>query len=348
MHLAARRSNRYVVLVLLAIAACTGSSAAASRGSSANSPARLLVKFRAGTSSAATARLLSNVGASDLRLLPTLDTRVVRVSSSRAQTTLATLERSRGVEYAERDAILEPQELLPSDPSFPQNSFAVPGGAWGWFKTRTTQAWDVTQGDPSVSVAVIDTGGLKTSGLSDWASQTVTGWNVLKNSTDTSGSGSSSNHQTYVAGVIGLAGNNGTGNAGFCPGCKIMPVQIGDGSTAYVSDVATGIIWAADHGARVENLSIATSSSSSTLTNAVSYARSKGVVLIAAAGNGNCDCPTYPAATPGVIGVGGTTTSDTKQGDSNYGQWVTLAAPEGNITGWSSLNGAPGLAPKQK
>jgi hypothetical protein len=124
-----------------------------------------------------------------------------------------------------------------------------------------------------------------------------------------------------------------------------MPVQVGTDNGAYLSDLATGLTWAADHGARVANMSWAGTSSSSTLTNAVSYARSKGMVVTAAAGNSNCDCPTYPAATPGVIGVAGTSNTDTKQGDSNYGNWVKVAAPEANMTGWPSLNGAPGYAP---
>jgi hypothetical protein len=72
------------------------------------------------------------------------------------------------------------------------------------------------------------------------------------------------------------------------------------------------------------------------------------VVVVAAAGNSNCDCPTYPAATPGVIGVAGTARTDAKQGDSNYGDWVPLAAPEGNMTAWPAINvtsGPPGYAP---
>jgi hypothetical protein len=81
------------------------------------------------------------------------------------------------------------------------------------------------------------------------------------------------------------------------------------------------------------------------LTSAVAYARSKGVVVVAASGNSNCNCPTYPASTPGVLGVAGTDQSDNKQGDSNFGSWVAVAAPESNMTAWPSLNGAPGYAP---
>jgi subtilisin family serine protease len=229
-------------------------------------------------------------------------------------------------------------------PTIPRSlkQFAVAGGAWGWYTTHTTQAWDVTRGDPSVIVAILDTG-LKTQGLSHYDGQVTGGWNVVRNSADTSTS--AGNHGTYVAGVVGLALGNGIGNAGYCPGCKVMPVQVGTDSGAYLSDLASGITWAADHGARVENMSWAGSSSSSTVANAVSYARAKGVVLTAAAGNSNCDCPTYPSATPGVIAVAGTTSSDAKQSDSNYGAWVKVAAPEGNMTSWPTLNGAPGYAP---
>jgi hypothetical protein len=218
-------------------------------------------------------------------------------------------------------------------PTIPRSlkQFAVAGGAWGWYTTHTTQGWDVTPGDPSVIVAILDTG-LKTQGR-----------DVVRSSTDTSSY--AGNHGTYVAGVVGLALNNGLGNAGYCPGCKVMPVQVGADSGAYLSDIATGLTWAVDHGARVANMSWAGTSSSSTLTNAVSYARSKGTVVTAAAGNSGCNCPTYPAATPGVIGVAGTTNSDTKQGDSNYGDCVKVAAPEGNMTAWPSFNGMPGYAP---
>jgi subtilisin family serine protease len=126
-------------------------------------------------------------------------------------------------------------------------------------------------------------------------------------------SSSPGTHGTYLAGVIGPAANNGIGNVGDCPGCRVMPVQIGTDSGAYLSDMASGIIWATDHGARVENLSWEGSSTSSALTAAVAYARSKGVVVVAAAGNSNCNCVTYPASTPGVLGVAAPTSPTTSR-----------------------------------
>jgi subtilisin family serine protease len=337
-----RPSSRTVrtCLVVLA-AAAVGTFLAAGIGAADGSQARLLVKFAPGASTQARATALGNVDASELRAIPDIGVQVVAVPSTTAADSLAGLKKSPGVEFAEPDAVLQPQDQLPSDPAFPQ-SFAVGGGAWGWYKTHTTQAWDITKGDPSVIVAILDTG-LKTQGLDDYNGQVVTGWNVLNNSTDTSSM--AGNHGTYVAGVVGLAGNNGIGNDGFCPGCKVMPVQVGTDSGASDSAIATGITWAADHGARVENLSWAGTGDSQTLQNAINYAHSKGLVITAAAGNTNCDCKNYPAADQNVLGVAGTNTTDNKQGDSNYGSWVAIAAPEGNMTSWPSISGAPGYSP---
>ena len=92
-------------------------------------------------------------------------------------------------------------------------------------------------------------------------------------------------------------------------------------------------------------MSWASTVDSATMQSATSYAHSKGVVMTAAAGNSNCDCPTYPAADPYVFGVAGVDNSGNKAGDSNYGSWVAIAAPEGNMTSWPLINGAPGYAP---
>jgi thermitase len=324
--------------VLLGLTATPPTSARSHADRAAQPADRVLVKFRPGVAAATAAGVIHDAGAAQRSVIGRLGVHVLVASNGRAGA-LRALRASPAVEYAEPDVLAKPMESLPSDPYFPQQ--LSPGsGAWGWFKTRTTQAWDITQGDPGVVVAVIDTG---LHNLPDFAGQTVAGWDVVRGSSDTSST--AGNHGTYVAGVAGLSRDNGMGNAGYCPGCRIMPVQVGSDSGAYTSDIAAGVTWAADHGARVENLSWAATSSSSTLASAVSYAQSRNVVVVAAAGNGNCDCPTYPAAIPGVIAVAGTTSTDAKQGDSNFGSWVTLAAPESNMTAWPVVNGAPGFAP---
>ena len=328
-------SPKRFAIALAAVALILPATAAAGHRSNAST---LLVAFKPGASSSAAGHALAAAGASRVGSVRGLGVAIVQASAPAAA--LTALKRNPNVAYAEANSVLQPQDVLPGDPSFPQQ-YAIAGGAWGWTKTHTTQAWDVTQGSPSVVVAVLDTG-LKTQGLSDFGGQTVSGWNVLTGTTDTSTNAGV--HGTYVAGVVGLALGNEAGNVGYCPGCRIMPVQVGTDSGAYVSDMASGITWAADHGARVINLSWAGATPSTTLDDAVAYARGKGVVVVAAAGNSNCDCTNYPAASPGVLGVAGTDSADNKASDSNYGTWVALAAPESNITAWPTLNGAPGYA----
>jgi thermitase len=347
---AAARLPRFVLFLLVALTIAATASSAGAAGASplahASPPGQvghLLVRFRPTASSQTQAAALGAVGAKRVGVVNDLGVDVVSVPSAHASAALTALRGNSQVAFAERDAILEPQEQLPNDPYFLNSgAWNLGGGAWGWYVTHTTQAWDVTEGDPSVVVAILDTG-LKTAGLADFGGQVASTWNVLNNTTDvTTNAG---NHGTYVAGVAALALGNGVGNAGYCPGCRLMVVQVGTDSGASVSDIANGLTYAADHGARVANMSWAGTSDSTTLRSATTYAHDHGVVLTAAAGNSNCNCMTYPAADPYVLGVGGVSdAAGDKQGDSNYGSWVALAAPEGDLTAWPSINGAPGYA----
>ena len=154
------------------------------------------------------------------------------------------------------------------------------------------------------------------------------------------------NHGTYVAGVAGLASNNGAGNAGYCPVCKIMPVQVGTDSGASDSNIASGITWAANHGARVDQPQLG---GPGQLPDDPERDRLRPFERPRDRGRGRqleLRLQAVPRRqTTYVLGVAGTTSSDAKQGDSNYGSWVKIAAPEGNMTSWPSINGAPGYAP---
>ncbi len=301
----------------------------------------LLVKFQPRVDHTHVWHTLTALGAHQVKAIPDIGVRVVSVPAGGARRALVALKGSRSVAFAEADAVAKPQESVPNNPYFPEGNYALSGGAWGWWQTHTTQAWDITQGSPAVVIAILDTG-LKPQGL-NFGTQIVQGYDILNGTTDTTTY--AGNHGTYVAGAAVQAFNDAAGNAGYCASCDVMPVQVGTDSGASYSDMATGITWAADHGAKIENLSWAGTSSSSTLASAVSYASSKGVIVFAAAGNSNCNCATYPAATPGVLGVAGVDNTGNKAGDSNYGSWVAVAAPEGNMTSWPSLNGGPGFGP---
>jgi thermitase len=141
-------------------------------------------------------------------------------------------------------------------------------------------------------------------------------------------------HGTFIAGIIAAANNSDA--AGLAYNCSLMDVQVADAEgISDAGKVARGIIWAADHGAQVINVSIVISKPYSPLKDAVDYAWEKGCVIVAAAGNNNSTDPVYPAAYPNVIAVAATDKSDQLAGWSNRGDWVDVAAPGVEI--YSSL-----------
>jgi subtilisin family serine protease len=141
-------------------------------------------------------------------------------------------------------------------------------------------------------------------------------------------------HGTAVANVAAAAGNDEIGMSGLCWRCKVMPVKVlnANGSGTH-SNIAAGIIWAVNHGADVINMSIAGSRPTTVMAEAVAYARRKGVIVIAAAGNEGSRRLYYPAAYPGVISVAASNGADVLYSWSNRGSWVKIAAPGCAFTG---------------
>jgi subtilisin family serine protease len=141
-------------------------------------------------------------------------------------------------------------------------------------------------------------------------------------------------HGTHVAGVVGAVSGNGRGIAGVAPGTAILPVRVLDRSGSGGSlTVARGIVFAADRGAQVINLSLGGPAPSSALNSAISYARSKGAVVVVAAGNnrGTGNEVTYPAASPGALSVASLERTGLSSSFSYSGPSVDLAAPGGSI-----------------
>jgi type VII secretion-associated serine protease mycosin len=178
-----------------------------------------------------------------------------------------------------------------------------------------------------VTVAVVDTGVM--------SSHPDLSGNILSG-TDYVAPGTSANdengHGTHVAGIIAALYNNSRGIAGMAPRAKVLPVRVLDRNGSGTSaNVAKGIIYAADRGAKVINLSLGSGQSSSAMQSAVAYAISKNVLVVAAAGNRGCGllgAPTeYPAAYPGVVGVAAVTQSLKRASFSSCGSWVDVAAP---------------------
>jgi type VII secretion-associated serine protease mycosin len=150
-------------------------------------------------------------------------------------------------------------------------------------------------------------------------------------------------HGTHVSGTIAAA-LNGIGIVGVAPSVKILPVRVLDGrGNGSMYDVAQGIIWAADAGAKVINLSLGGAVDDPNVHEAVDYAIQKGAVVVAASGNhdnpdGSDNVKMYPAAYPGVLAVAAVDSDQTHAWFSNYGSYVGVSAPGVHILS-AYLNG---------
>jgi subtilisin family serine protease len=183
---------------------------------------------------------------------------------------------------------------------------------WDLDRLRTDEAWRRSTG-AGITVAVVDSG--VDAAHPDLAGQILPGADFITGqegvAIDPHG------HGTHVAGTIAALAGNGAGIAGLAPNARILPVRVlGDNGSGYMSDVADGIVYAADRGAHVINLSISSTVQVSAVSNAVAYARGKGVVVVAAAGNArrSGNPASYPAADEGVIAVAATDSADTVAG----------------------------------
>lgn len=190
-------------------------------------------------------------------------------------------------------------------------------------------AQDQSRGD-GVIVAVIDSG--VDAKHPDLAGRVLPGTG-FGGSKGTDGTTDTDGHGTGMAGIIAANGTNG-GALGIAPGAKILPIASADEKEQFGLDVvAESIRWAADHGARIINMSLGFSSTMTpSLVKAVNYAIEKDVVLVAATGNDGKEV-SAPANIGGVIAVAGTNREGKPWKSSNVGADTVLAAPaEGIVT----------------
>jgi thermitase len=207
------------------------------------------------------------------------------------------------------------------------------GRQWAIPKTMVPQAWEVTSGETSVVIAVLDTGIDK--GHEDLAGKVI----AEVNFTDSPTTDDIYGHGTHVAGIIAAAANNGVGIAGMAYDCRLLNVKVADDYGIFHSSVAAkGIRWAVEHGAKVINMSLVSTEPSRDLEEAINYAWSKGVVVVAAAGNCIGAKVTYPAYYSNCIAVAATDSNDCVASWSSQGDWVDVAAPGVDI--YSTLPGS--------
>ena len=289
-------------------------------------PGEYVVDFEDDTSASEIKSALSKLGLSyrDTELAD--DTRIEIVSiPSGVAGALAKLRATGDVEAIEPHAKVRVM-FTPNDPLYEKQ--------WHMPRVGADSVWQTSVGR-GVTVAVIDTGiacenfkeFTKASDLHQ--TRCVDGYNFVKkgkHANDDHG------HGTHVAGTIAQSTNNGVGTAGLAFGARLMPIKVlsasGWGSTTGVAD---GIRWAADHGAQVLNLSLGSPRNSKVLQAAIDYARSKGCIIVAAAGNSGGSVG-YPGASEGVIGVSATDADNALAWFSSRGKGVDIAAPGVNIT----------------
>jgi len=275
---------------------------------------RLLVKFEPGMSGNDKAQVHSQVGGKVESVIPGIGIHVVTVPRGQGATKSAAYRLNKGVRHVEIDTIVQVLDI-PNDQYFTEQ--------WGMTKVQAPQAWDITEGSPGISIAILDTG--IDMDHPDLADKIVSDVNFTDSPTsDYNGH----KHGTHVAGIAAAIGGNGIGVAGLGYDCSLMNVKVlGDDGFGYASWVAQGIIWAADNGADVINLSLGDTSPSVAMEDAVDYAWTKGVVVVAGAGNSGGTAPFYPAYYENCIAVGATDANDQLAYFSNHGTWVDVAAP---------------------
>lgn len=307
--------------------------------------------------------LATRLNAQVVRRVAPIGLGVLQLSEGQsAATAIRKIKSAPGVRFAEADALTRPAPDRTDDPSSNRLRSPLPfndpllAQQYGLTRINAGDAWVNTLGQNDVVVAVVDSG--VHSSHEDLRDRLVTGYDAFHSrkglrysdpsrlSYIPSEKFSSFGHGTHCAGIIAASGNNGRGVAGVAPNVKIMPVKVFpsilksitspeerqrmQNPETMTSVVAEGIVWAAEHGADVINLSLGFNDGpSKSLELAVNYALQKNVTVVVASGNerhqGN---PTnYLSAIPGAIAVGATDKDDKITFFSNAGQHVSVSAP---------------------
>jgi subtilisin family serine protease len=262
------------------------------------------------------------------------------------------LESDPNVEYAE-PVYVRHLMAVPNDPMYSQQ-YHLP-------QIRAPQAWNVQKGDSTVIIGIVDTGvdyehedlaanawtnaaeakGLL--GVDDDGNgfvDDIFGWDFGDNDADPNERHSTNpdyGHGTGCAGLACAVTNNGIGIAGVSWNCKFMTVKVfpdHNGYSTYSANAYQGIIYAADNGADIISISWGGSSYSKWEQEVISYAYSKGAVIVCAAGNANSETDCYPPSYQHAISVAAVGPNDIKTSYSNYGPWIDLCTPSADGASW--------------
>jgi subtilisin family serine protease len=316
-------------------------------GLSSYRPGAVLVRFQPDVSPYRIAALFSAQGWRAERVMEPIGVYSLRVPAGREMAAIEALRGTPEVVYAELDYQAQAAEaVFPNDPDWAEQ--------WSLRKMGVTSAWEVVTGTPDIVIAVLDTGvhlahedlngqiwtnpdeipGNRLDDDGNGKIDDVYGWHFFHRWT---GSGfipdedadvwDDNGHGTHVSGIAAAATNNGIGVAGIAWQARLMPVKVLDMyGTGWYSDIAAGIIYAVDNGARIVNLSLGGEGASATLCAAVEYAYNRNALVVAAAGNTG-GAVVYPAACAHALAVAATDEADARASFSNHGPELDVAAP---------------------
>jgi subtilisin family serine protease len=287
---------------------------------------RILVEARAGLSDDALDKILT-VHGGKRRKLGQSALHVVDLPANASESgVVERLSRNPHIRFAELDRRVK-VTMNANDPYV--------GSEWHLSKIGAQSAWDISQG-AGVTIAILDSG--VDTAHPDLMPNLVAGYNSYDGNTNVA---DVCGHGTAVAGTAAAATNNGVGVAGIAGSAKIMPVRIAyydstaGGCYAYYSTIASGLTYAADHGARVANISYGSLTESAAVISSANYMKSKGGLVFISAGNSGTD--QNSTVTTSMIVVSATDSSDAKASWSSYGSFVALSAPGAGI--WTTSRG---------
>ncbi|MBI3573692.1 S8 family serine peptidase, partial [Candidatus Kaiserbacteria bacterium] len=272
----------------------------------AHASERIIVGYRDDAAFTQGVARFGSLSLTDYSSIPQIHTRVFNVpDGASVQAIKDALSQDSSVSYVEVDRQYKPS-LIPNDPCYAgsNNPSATCPASYYFPLMGFPSAWDSTTGT-GVTIAILDTG--VDCAAADLSGQCVAGRDVVGGVDISATSNSDDNsHGTGVASDAAAIGNNATQITGAAFGAKIMPIKITapGASVSNSSDIATGVVWAADHGVKVANLSFGgLGASDFLLENAAGYLRSKGGILFQAAGNDSSAFSQPDVATVTIVGA---------------------------------------------
>ncbi len=316
------------------------------------------IKYRTGKTGFASLAAAKRLDARLVAAIPKIRVETVRLGSDAA---LRAVRSDPAVEWVQPVAMRYPLIIDPDDPAFNDIDYVLPlePDFATWFKwdahlLDAPGAWSVWpghyytaaggKGTDAVKIAVIDTGidynhpDFRNAG---GTTSNVTGGGQLYRSLDRTIIGGSLDpdapdefgHGTHVTGIAAAGTNNGVGTTGNGINAQVISLKCVDAfGNGTDSDVAQAIIYAADAGALIVNISLGSYAYSQAEADAVKYAWNKGTLVVAAAGNDGTNLsPNYPGALSRVLAVSATARSDYLSTYSNWGDYICVAACGGDF-----------------